>query len=220
MDSAKNKKCWIGQYKLSQHELELVDEEMKSLIKNKVIERSYSNHGFNSSVMTVKKGNGGLIRMCIDFRLVNKIIEDTPNWIPNIKDIFENIFKVGGCNYFSRLDLKSAYNQILINPSHRYLTTFSNPNQLNKLEQFQFIGCPFGLKNLPYEFQQIIQGVLDKLGMNNVGNFQDDIWIFDKDIDNHFNSVFKVISHLNKYNLKLNLKKCEFLKVEIKLLGS
>jgi hypothetical protein len=126
------KPFWINQYKIPFYQLKKVDEEIDELLKNGIIEKIKENHNFsryNSSIIVVEKSEGK-IRLVQDFRILNSKIDTPLNWIPKIQSIYNKLSGTDCC-VFSKLDLKSAYNQILLDEKSRKYTAFSNPGCLN-----------------------------------------------------------------------------------------
>ena len=62
------------------------------------------------------------IRICVDMSLPNKAIKRERHVTPTIDDV---IADQTGAEYFSKLDLRSGYHQLLLHPASRYITTFS-----------------------------------------------------------------------------------------------
>ncbi|GFW30671.1 integrase catalytic domain-containing protein [Trichonephila clavipes] len=78
--------------------------------------------------------------------------------------------------------MKSAFNQIPLHFSDRHKTAFSTPDG----DKYQFNRLCFGLKNSPKAFQSIAQEVLGDLLHHGALVYIDDIILFTKTIDEHF----------------------------------
>ncbi|GFY33036.1 gypsy retrotransposon integrase-like protein 1 [Trichonephila clavipes] len=114
-----------------------------------------------------------------DFRKLNEITLTQDFVIPTLDDI---LHEISGSNYFSALDMKSAFNQIPLHFADRHKTAFSTPDG----DKYEFNRLCFGLKNSPKAFQSIAQEVLGDLLHNEALVYIDDIILFTKTIDEHF----------------------------------
>ncbi|GFW36066.1 retrovirus-related Pol polyprotein from transposon 17.6 [Trichonephila clavipes] len=114
-----------------------------------------------------------------DFRKLNEITLTQDFVIPTLDDI---LHEISGSNYFSALDMKSAFNQIPLHFADRHKTAFSTPDG----DKYKFNRLCFGLKNSPKAFQSIAQEVLGDLLHNGALVYIDDIILFTKSIDEHF----------------------------------
>ena len=85
--------------------------------------------------MLVQKKDGTW-RLCIDYWALNKITIRNRYLIPQIDDLLDQI---KGVKYFSKIDLKSGYHQVLIEPSDVCKTTFKAKEGI-----FQWLFMPFG----------------------------------------------------------------------------
>lgn len=87
---------------LAPKEQDQLDHEVKELLKRGLIEPSKSPYG--SQVLFVKKKDGSL-RMCVDYRALNKITVEDKFPLPNIQALLK---RLRGAKYFSSLDLASG----------------------------------------------------------------------------------------------------------------
>ena len=95
---------------------------------------------YTSPVVLVKKKSGEL-RMCVDYRLLNKITVRDNYPLPLIDDC---LLYLSNKKYFSSIDLKSAFNQMSLHEDSIKYTSFVLPNA-----QYEWTTAPFGLKNCP-----------------------------------------------------------------------
>ncbi|GFY13827.1 retrovirus-related Pol polyprotein from transposon 17.6 [Trichonephila clavipes] len=171
---------------------------------------SKSNSQYNTPALFVKQKEKW--RLVLNFLKLNEITLTQYFVIPTFDDILHEISR---SNYFLALDMKSAFNQIPLHFAARHKTAFSTPdgdkNEFNRL-------C-FGLKNSPKAFQSIAQEVLGDLLHNEALVYIDDIILFTKTIDEHFELLGKVFERFERIHLKFNPSKCQFLTKSCKFLG-
>ncbi|GFT10517.1 retrovirus-related Pol polyprotein from transposon 17.6 [Trichonephila clavipes] len=115
---------------------------------------SKSNSQYNTPALFVKQKEKW--RLVLVFRKLNEIALTQDFVIPTLDDI---LHEISGSNYFSALDMKSAFNQIPLHFADRHKTAFSTPDG----DKYEFYRLCFGLKNSPKAFQSIAQEVLGDL---------------------------------------------------------
>ena len=142
---------------------------MKELIEAGHIRASSSPWG--SPVLFVRKKDGSL-RMCIDYRMLNKVTERNNYPLLRIEEMFDAL---QGAKYFTTLDLNMAYHQIRVTEQDIPKTAFSCSEGY-----FEFIVMTFGLTNAPASFQSIMNRVFQKQLGKSVVVYLDDIMIFSK----------------------------------------
>jgi len=128
--------------------------------------------------------------------------------------ISELIDRVKGAKYFTKLDLKSAYNLVRIKEGDEYKTAFRT-----RYGHFEYLVMPFGLKNAPATFQHFINDVLSDYLDKFVISYIDDILIYSNTLEEHHEHVKKVLKKLLENNLYVKLEKCEFDVTETAFLG-
>jgi len=91
------------------------------MLQHGIIEESKS--PWSSGVVLIKKPDGSW-RSCVNYRKINTITV-TENWsLPRINDILD---KLSGLVWFSTIDLKSGYWQVLMDTDSKEYTAFSTP---------------------------------------------------------------------------------------------
>ena len=69
---------------------------------------------------------------------------------------------------------------------------------------------PFGLSNAPAVFQELMSVVLQGLGEFAIA-YLDDILVFSPALEDHLKHLDVIFGRLRKHDLRLKLKKCNFL---------
>ena len=134
-----------------------------------------STSAWGSPIVPVAKGHGG-VRVCVDFRRVNKLTVKDSYHIPLVAEIVERVGKV---QVLSKLDLSKGFYQVKLADEVRAKTAIVT--QFGKLE---FTRMPFGLVNATSTFQRLMDLVLEGL-TDFCSAYVDDILIHSKDWASH-----------------------------------
>lgn len=170
-----------------------------------------SNSPYASAIVLVRKKNGK-IRMCIDYRALNKITVRDNYPLPLIDDCIEFLENK---NVFSILDLKSGFHQVQMSPESIPYTSFVTPNG-----QYEYLKMPFGLKNAPAVFQRFINNIFrDLIDKREIIIYMDDIVVATHGLEEHKILLKVVLERLARRGLQLNLDKSKFAYREIDYLG-
>ncbi|EQB62366.1 retrotransposon ty3-gypsy subclass [Vairimorpha apis BRL 01] len=177
-------------------------------LKEGIIRPSQS--AWRAPIVMAKKKSGEY-RLCVDYRRLNDITIKDAYPMPRVDDFFDAL---EGAAIFSRLDAKSGYHQIDMDPQDIEKTAFGTKEGL-----FEFVKMPFGLVNGPATFQRTMNTILREFINKFVVVYMDDILIYSRTRGEHAQHVNKVLTRLKEVNLVLNLKKCEFFKDKVNILG-
>lgn len=170
-----------------------------------------SNSPYCSPIVLIKKKNGDL-RMCVDYRTLNKITLRDNFPIPLIED---QLLLLPNKKYFTSLDLKNGFHHVSVHENSIPFTSFITPHG-----QFEYVKMPFGLKNAPSVFTRYIRSIFEcLLETGNILIYLDDILIATNTLDDHLIMLEKVVNLLVRNNLRLNLEKCKFVQEKIEYLG-
>ena len=165
---------------------------------------------WSSPVVPVRKADGNL-RLCVDYRKLNKVTKPDNFPIPNLSD---SIYKGHNIKYFSKMDLIKGYYQVPIDEDSRQYTAFSTVHQ-----QYQFKRLSFGLKNSGLQFQKNMQEILSEFKHKRIIVYQDDILIMSETYEEHLDILQRMLATLMRYGIKIKIGKCEFFKEQVSFLG-
>jgi hypothetical protein len=163
-----------------------------------------------SPIVLVQKKDGTW-RLCIDYRALNKITVQNRYPIPRIDDLLDQL---KGEKYFSKIDLKSGYHQVPIEPSDVWKTAFKSKEGL-----FEWLVVPFGLTNAPATFMRLMDDILRPFTNSFVVVYLDDILIFSQTWEEHLHHIRQVLQTLRQHKLCANLEKCTFGMTQVQYLG-
>ncbi|GKE70038.1 putative reverse transcriptase domain-containing protein, partial [Tanacetum coccineum] len=104
-------------------------------------------------VLFVKKKDGS-VRMCIDYRELNKLTVKNRYPLLRIDDLFDQL---QGLSVYSKIDLRSGYHQLRIKEEDIPITTFRT-----RYGCFEFQVMPFGLTNTPAVFMDLMNRSKDE----------------------------------------------------------
>ncbi|KAG1956839.1 retrotransposable element [Pimephales promelas] len=158
----------------------------------------------------VKKKDGGL-RPCIDYRSLNEITVKFRYPLPLVPAALEQLRTA---KYFTKLDLRNAYNLIRIREGDEWKTVFSTTTG-----HYEYNVMPFGLANSPSVFQSFVNEIFRDMLNQNLIVYIDDILIYSETFEDHVRDVRAVLQRLIDNQLYAKLPKCKFHQTQIAFLG-
>jgi len=195
-------------YRLSLAEMDEVRRQLDDLLAKGLIAPSKS--PFGAPVLLVRKKDGSM-RMCVDYRALNKVTIKNKYPLPRIDELLD---RIQGARFFSKIDLRSGYHQIRIKEGHEHITAFRTRYGL-----YEFKVLPFGLTNAPATFMTLMNDLFRDLLDVCVVVYLDDVLIYSKTRDEHLSHVRQVLDRLREQKLYAKLSKCEFLQEQVSFLG-
>lgn len=196
-----------GIFQLSPAELLATKEYIMGLLKKKKIRHSKSPYG--APLFFVKQK--GQLRGVIDYRALNRITKHNNAPIPRTDEMFD---RLGRARFYSKLDLKTGFHQIRINPADVEKTAFKT-----KYGQFEFLVMPMGLRNAPATFQALMNSIFRDCIDDFIVVYMDDILIFSESRDDHLKHLRIVLSRLRDHQLYVGRQKYELMTEETEFLG-
>jgi hypothetical protein len=151
------------------------------------------------------------LRLCIDFRQLNKYTIKNNYPLPRIDDLFD---KLRGSNIFSKIDLRAGYHQVIIKEEDIHKTSFQT-----RYGHYEFVVVPFGLTNAPVVFMFLMNDIFINYLDRFVIVFLDDILIYSNSEEEHENHLRLVLQVLREYQSYAKLSKCSFYQKQIHYLG-
>ncbi|TYK27234.1 ty3-gypsy retrotransposon protein [Cucumis melo var. makuwa] len=156
-------------YKMAPAELKELKVQLQELLDKGFIRPSVSPWG--APVLFVKKKDGSM-RLCIDYRELNKVTTKNRYPLPRIDDLFDQL---QGATVFSKIDLRSGYHQLRIRDSDIPKTAFRS-----RYRHYDYIVMSFGLTNAPAIFMDLMNMVFKDFLDSFAIVFIDDILIYFK----------------------------------------
>ena len=163
-----------------------------------------------ANIVPVPKKDGR-VRMCVDYRDLNKASPKDDFPLPHIDVLVDN---TAGSHRYSFMDGYSGYNQILMHPEDKEKTTF-----ITQWGTFCYRVMPFGLKNAGATYQRAMVVLFHDLIHKEVEVYVDDMVAKSSEGENHAEVLRKLFERLRKFRLRLNPNKCVFGARTGKLLG-
>lgn len=195
-------------YPLSQTELAELRKYLDENLRNGRVRPSTSPAG--APILFVPKKDGKL-RLCVDYRGLNKVTVKNRYPLPLISEILD---RISGAKFFSKIDVQDAYYRIRIKEGDEWKTAFRT-----RYGHYEYTVMPFGLTNAPATFQSYIhtalQGILDVFCIA----YLDDILIFSADKQSHTQHIQQVLERMRSAELYANPAKCTFYQDQVEFLG-
>ena len=195
-------------YRMAPAELEELKKQLEELIEKGFVRPSISPWG--APVLFVKKKDGSM-RLCVDYRELNKVTIKNKYPLPRIEDLFDQLH---GAAVFSKIDLRTGYHQLRIKRDDIPKTAFRT-----RYGHYEFTVMPFGLTNAPAAFMDLMNRVFRPYIDKFVVVFIDDILVYSKNQKEHEEHLRIVLETLREQKMYAKWKKCDFWMQSISFLG-
>lgn len=185
-----------------------VEQEIRRLEETgKWVRVTYSDWG--TPLVPIAKKDGG-IRLCGDYKVtLNPQLQVAQHPLPNPAEMFSSL---GDCKVFSKIDLKHAFQQLLMDEKAQEVCTLST-----HLGLFRPQRLPFGVASSPALWQQTMDKIFT--GLPGVFCFIDDILVAGKDVNEHLSRLKAVFQRFKDHGLKVREDKCQFHVPSVEYLG-
>ncbi|XP_030923368.1 uncharacterized protein LOC115950286 [Quercus lobata] len=196
---------------MSQELMDTCKVEIEDLLKKGIIRNSRS--PWSCPAFYVQKNaeiERGVPRLVINYKPLNKVLEWIRYPIPNKRDLVNRLSKAV---VFSKFDMKSGFWQIQISESDRYKTAFTTP-----FGHYEWNVMPFGLKNAPSEFQNIMNEIFNPFSSHTIV-YIDDVLIFSESLDKHWKHLRTFFQTIKKNGLVVSAPKIKLFQTSIRFLG-
>ena len=157
--------------------VEFCKNEIHDLLKKKLIRNSKS--PWSCATFYVQKNaeiERGTPHLVINYKPLNKVLEWIRYLIPNKNDLVQRLSEA---IVFSKFDMKSGFWKIQISESDKYKIAFTTPSG-----HYEWNVMPFGLKNAPSEFQNIMNDIFNSFSHFTIVSI-DDVLVYSNSINEH-----------------------------------
>jgi hypothetical protein len=161
-------------YRMNPQELEELKKQLTDMLSKGLIRPSASPWG--SRVLFVDKRDG-TVWLCVDYRKLNEVTIKNKYPLSKIEDLFDQL---NGARVFSKIDLRTGYDQLKVQESDIPKTAFTTSYGL-----FEYTVMSFGLTNAPGYFMNLMNKVFMKFLDKFVVVFIDDILVYSKTEEEH-----------------------------------
>ena len=196
----------MKQYPVPIHFEKELKKEIDELLLMGMIEPSDSPY---ASPMVLIRKKDGTLRLCVDYRKLNKITQFDAYPMGHMEVMFT---KLANARIFTKLDMSKGYYQISLTDRSKPFTSFITPFGL-----FQWNVMSFGLVNAPATFNRMMNTLFGH--RDDVIFYLDDICIFSNSWEEHLKSSKDIFQILRDNNLTIKPTKIEIGLEEITFLG-
>ena len=191
--------------------LKYCKEEIQDLLDKKLIRPSKSPWSCSAFyVQNQAKIERGAPRLVINYKPLNKVLQWIRYPIPNKNDLLGRLHSAA---IFSKFDMKSWFWQIQIKEEDRYKTAFTTP-----FEHYEWNVMPFGLKNAPSEFQNMMNDILNPYSYFLIV-YMDDVLVLSKSIKQHYKHLRTFFNVIKTNGLVVSQRKMKLFQTKVRFLG-
>ena len=195
-------------YSLSQEELAALHKFIDENLATGFIRPSWSPCG--APVLFIRKKDG-LLRLCVNFRGLNRISKKYHYLLPLISDLLDAPRRAW---VYTKINLQHAYHLVCITAGDEWKTTFRI-----HYGSFEWLVMPEGLTNAPAAFQCFMNNIFVDMIDINVIVYLDNILVYSDSLTEHKLHIWEVLCRLHSNGLFTQADKCKFHVTSCKYLG-
>ena len=154
-----------------------------------------------ASVLVVKK-RGKTLRLCIDYRQLNRVTIQNQYLLPRTDELFDQL---RGARVYSKIDLRIGYHQLRVRETDIPKTAFGT-----RYGHFEITVMPFGLTNALGAFMDLMHRIFQPYLDQFIVVFVDEILIYSQSEWEHDYHLRIVLQLLRDHQLYTKFSKCEF----------
>lgn len=155
-----------------------------------------------ANIVPVLKKKKGQVRMCVDFRDINRTCPKDDFPTPMTEMVIDATTGYGALSF---MDGFSGYNQIKMDENDAYDMAFRTPKG-----NYYYTLMPFDLENAGAKYQRAMTVVFDELIHQSVECYIDDLVVKTRERRHHQEDLRQVFERFRKYQLRMNPLKCAF----------
>ena len=138
----------VSSYRMAPVELKELKLQLQELLEKRFIRPNVSPWG---ALVLFVKNKDGTLRLCVDYRQLNKMTVKNKYPLPRIDDLFDQL---KDASVFSKIDLRFGHHQLRIKDADVHKMAFRT-----RYGHYEFLVMPFGLTNAPTTFMDLMNRV-------------------------------------------------------------
>ena len=192
-------------HRMTPVELQELRVQLQELLDEGFIRPSTSPWG--APVLFAKK-KGKTLRLCIDYRQLNRVMIQNRYPLLRIDDLFDQL---GGARVYFKIDLRTGYHQLRVRETNIPKTAFRT-----RYGHFEFTVMPFGLTNALAAFMDLMHRMFEPYLDQFFVVFMDDILIYSQSEWEHEYHLRIVLQLLRDHQLYAKFSKCKIWHTEVR----
>ena len=186
--------------------------ELEMMQKEGIIRES--NSAWSAPAIVIPKPNRpGDIRLVVDFREVNKLIQKDSHPLPRMDRCLDQVGR-NRPRFMTSFDLEKGFFQMELDENSKQYTAFSVPHNL-----YEFNRLPMGLSTSPAQFQRCMNQTFRDYINQFLVIYLDDILLYSRTFSEHLDALRCVLTRLREAGLKLRAANTQLARKELKFLG-